>query len=409
MSRGSLYPVFQPIVALDSGGIVGYEALIRGPSGSAFATPDKLFKEGARAGRLAELDWICRAASCRAALMAGLPNTVPLFLNAEPATFRTPPPAQLIDTFQTASEQLQVVVEITERALGSDPAGLLAAILRLREAGMRIALDDVGVDNSSLAMMPLISPDVIKIDRGVVQGRVTPQSSAVVNAVLAEAERTGAAVLAEGIESPEHLAIARSMGATLGQGWLFGRPEPLPHEFVPAVLNLPRVPAPELPGGTPYEVAARHRPPRHTTKSMLRCLSRHLENKCLDLAEPAVLLAGFQHVRYFDDEARRRYRRLADGGVLTAVYATGMAPEPEGKVRGGPLSPGDPMEREWVVVVLGAHFAGGLFCCERIGEDDVDEENRAFDFVLTYDRPLVVAAAQPLLQRLLPTEPETYW
>ncbi|MFC7760311.1 EAL domain-containing protein [Catellatospora bangladeshensis] len=89
MSRGSLYPVFQPIVSLDSGGTVGYEALIRGPSGSAFATPDKLFREGARAGRLAELDWICRAASCRAALMAGLPTTVPLFLNAEPATFRT--------------------------------------------------------------------------------------------------------------------------------------------------------------------------------------------------------------------------------------------------------------------------------------------------------------------------------
>ena len=408
MSRGSLYPVFQPIVSLDSGGTVGYEALIRGPSGSAFATPDKLFREGARAGRLAELDWICRAASCRAALMAGLPTTVPLFLNAEPATFRTPPPAQLIDTFRAASDQLQVVVEITERKLGSDPGGLLAAVLRLREAGMRIALDDVGATTTSLAMMPLISPDVIKIDRGVVQGPITPAASAVVNAVLAEAERTGAAVLAEGIESPRHLAVARAMGATLGQGWLFGRPEPLPHDIAAAEFVLPRVPAPELPEGTPYEIASRHRATARTTKEVLRCLSRHLENKCLDLTEPAVLLAAFQQARHFDDAVRTRYTELAGRGVLTAVYAAGLNAEPVVGIRGGPLDSADPMTREWIVVVLGAHFAAGLFAYDQ-GRDDDDEDSRAFDYVLTYDRRLVTAAAQPLLRRLLPTEPETFW
>lgn len=408
MSRGSLYPVFQPIVALDSGDTVGYEALIRGPSGSAFATPDELFREGARAGRLAELDWICRAASCRAALMGGLPVSVPLFLNAEPATFRTPPPAQLVDTFQAASEQLQIVVEITERKLGSDPGGLLAAVLRLRETGIRIALDDVGAETSSLAMMPVISPDVIKVDRGVVQGPLTPASSAVVNAVLAEAERTGAAVLAEGIESPQHLAMARSMGATLGQGWLFGRPEPLPHDIPAAEFALPRVPPPELPEGTPYEIASRQRPAARTTKAMLRRLSRHLENKPLDLTEPAVLLAAFQQASHFDDAAHRRYRELAARGVLTAVYAAGITAEPEHGVRGGPLDPGDPMTREWIVVVLGAHFAAGLFAFDR-GADGDDEDSRAFDYVLTYDRRLVTAAAQPLLWRLLPTQPETFW
>ena len=78
----------------------------------------------------------------------------------------------------------------------------------------------------SLAFLPLLAPDVVKLDLRLVQERPGPAIAEIMNAVNADAERTGAVVLAEGIETEEHLVMARALGATLGQGWLFGRPGP---------------------------------------------------------------------------------------------------------------------------------------------------------------------------------------
>ncbi|MBV1853648.1 sensor domain-containing phosphodiesterase [Catellatospora tritici] len=399
ISRAALYPVFQPVVDLSTGDTVGYEALIRGPSGTAFATPERLFRQGAKAGRLAELDWICRAAVCRAAIASCLPPHIPLFVNTEPAALRTPAPAQLAETFQAAARQLQVVVEISARSLAEDPAGLLAAISGVRESGLRVVLEDVG-DDSALAMLPLLSPDVIKFDRAIVQDRTTPTVSAVVNAVLAEAERTGATVVAEGIESEQHLATARSMGATLGQGWFFGRPEPLPDELPAQGPELSRVPVGEA-VRTPYEAAAAQRPVHRADRDTLYHLSRHLENQFPRLTEPPVLLAAFQQADRFDQPTRDRYAPLAERSALTAVFARDLADSLGDDISGIPLTDDDPLTREWTVIMLGAHFAGGLFATER--------DEGSYDYVLTYDRRLVVEAAQPLLRRMLPARPQTFW
>src|SRR5205085_1452138 len=97
---------------------------------------------------------------------------------------------------------------------------------RLRAAGWRIALDDVGADDMSLAFMPLLRPDIVKLDLSLVQQRPGPAVAGIMNAVNAYAERTGALVLAEGIENEQHLDIAKALGARLGQGYLFGRPAP---------------------------------------------------------------------------------------------------------------------------------------------------------------------------------------
>jgi EAL domain-containing protein (putative c-di-GMP-specific phosphodiesterase class I) len=72
--------------------------------------------------------------------------------------------------------------------------------------------------------MPLLRPDVVKLDLRLVQERPGPEIAQIMNAVNAYAEQSGAVVLAEGIEDDAHLRAARGLGATLGQGWLFGRP-----------------------------------------------------------------------------------------------------------------------------------------------------------------------------------------
>src|SRR4051812_30499089 len=291
--------VFQQIVRLDPWNrrrheVVGYEALTRGPAGTPWEDPMALFEAAAERGRLAELDWVCRATAYRGALDAGLPFGLTLFVNAERAAVGVPCPPDLAPTILDAQLRLRVVVEMTERAIGDDPSALLTAAEACRGSGWGVALDDVGAEPASLSVMPFVHPDVVKLDRHLTQQPGGGYAARVVNAVVAYAERAGAAVLAEGVETREHLDAALAMGATLGQGWLFDRPGPLPPD-VSARRGSPSVPfvaAPPSAGGrTPYEIVAARRPTAEATKRMLLPLSHYLESKAQDPAEPPMLLA----------------------------------------------------------------------------------------------------------------------
>jgi EAL domain-containing protein (putative c-di-GMP-specific phosphodiesterase class I) len=185
--------VYQPIVDLDTGATVAYEALARGPLGSPLEAPDLLFAAARRERRLTDLDRACRTAAIAGARAAGLVDPWTLFVNIEPEAAR--------EAFTTteSNDDLRVVVELTERALTADPTQLLRVVERIRSRGWGIALDDVGADRASLALLPLLRPDVIKLDLRLVQQRATADIAEIVSAVNAEAERSGTVVLAEGI------------------------------------------------------------------------------------------------------------------------------------------------------------------------------------------------------------------
>src|ERR1700727_2968697 len=94
--------VYQPIVDLRSGDVVGYEALARGPVGGGFERPDLLFAAARERGLTAELDWACRAAAFEGALAAGLRAPSTLFVNVEPYAIDTPAPLHLLGTMARA-------------------------------------------------------------------------------------------------------------------------------------------------------------------------------------------------------------------------------------------------------------------------------------------------------------------
>src|SRR4051794_3261756 len=142
--------VYQPIVELATRRIVGWEALARGPQGSPLERPDRLFAAATEAGRLVALDHECRLAAIRGALDAGLGRTSALFVNVEPQALGHPMPEHHMPLIARATNELDCVVEITERSLTTRPADLLTAIERIRRRGWRIALDDVGADTRSL-------------------------------------------------------------------------------------------------------------------------------------------------------------------------------------------------------------------------------------------------------------------
>jgi len=401
VADGQLRVVYQPIVDLAGGEVVGYEALARGPVGSVLESPAALFEAARRQSVVPQLDRACRRQALRGAVDAGLDPCLFLFLNVEPAALDA---GGVLDRLQEwGARTPAIVVELTERALTSRPREVLAAVRWLRRRGCRIALDDVGADERSLALMPFVAPDVIKLDIALVQDRLPALAAArVLHAVGAEAERSGATVVAEGIETEQHLRRARAIGATLGQGWYFGRPAGLRLTGLSRHrIEIPSRPAAEPDRTTPFQTIAPERPARLADKGLLRAISRQLEQEALGLAAEAVVLAAFQHADFFSGQTARRYLGLAEQAALVGALGAGMPPRPGGRVRGASLAPDDPLCGEWSVIVIAPHFAAA-FVARDLGDDGPDLERR-FEYVVTYDRDLVTKAARRLLSRIIPT------
>ncbi|MCO7218368.1 diguanylate cyclase domain-containing protein [Klenkia sp. PcliD-1-E] len=406
LTGGGVRSVFQPIVDLDSGAVVAYEALARGPVGPLQA-PDTLFTVARSAGRLGELDALCRSAAFRGAVAEGLLAPLTVFVNVEPEVLDTAPLEELLTIADGAPAELRVVVEITERAIAARPAELLATVQRIREIGWGLALDDVGADSMSLAFMPLLQPDVVKLDLRLVQDRPGPEVAEIMNAVNAYAERTGALVLAEGIETQAHVVQALALGATLGQGWLFGRPQPGPAGHLPtAELVLPAVPA-GTPGTdvSPFACLPAGTPLRRSPKLLLIELSKQLERHAMRVGETAVVAATFQDARHFTPSTVGRYRELAARTGFVCALGEGLPAEPLPGVRGATLADTDQVRGEWDLAVLSPHFSAALLARD-LGDEGPDME-RMFEYAVTYDRTTVARAAHALVARVAPRAERT--
>ena len=223
--------VFQPLVSLRTDEVVGLEALARGPAGSPLEHPRELFAAARRVGRVGELDWACRATAFEAFAAADLPPSMSLFVNIEPEALATPCPPDLMESIARAESLLRVFVEVNDRALATDPAGLIRTVDRARASGWGVALDDVGAGEASLAVMPLVGADLVKLDLRLLQERGPQEAASITLGALRLVESSHAALLVEGIETAEDLSLAASLGATYCQGYHVGTPGPLAESY----------------------------------------------------------------------------------------------------------------------------------------------------------------------------------
>ena len=120
----------------------------------------------------------------------------------------------------------QLILEITERAAVTDTATAIAVLQRLRSRGIGIAIDDFGAGYSSLGRINDLPVDMIKLDASFITGMV---SEPLLRAIVALGASIDLPLVAEGIETPHQAALLTHCGFTLGQGYLFGRPQPLPY------------------------------------------------------------------------------------------------------------------------------------------------------------------------------------
>jgi EAL domain-containing protein (putative c-di-GMP-specific phosphodiesterase class I) len=347
---------FQPIVDLRDGAVVGYEALARPRDGS---SPEALFASAREQGRLTEVDRACRLAALEAASAAGLNEPFALFLNADAGALEDTLP-------ELPPGHATLILEVTETALTERPDAVLRTLSELRTHGWGVAVDDVGADSRSLALMPLLYPDVIKLDLRLLRERALADVARVVTAVAAEAERRHATVLAEGIDSDAQLEMARAAGATLGQGFMLGAPAPLPEPLPPPGRPLRLAGAGADPTGPlPYQRVTNWKRPTRGSYELAERAAALLTLQAAALGPAGMLLAvGGDPARY---EALR-----ADLGLVGVL---------------------DSLEGTWTEVVLGPGY-GACFVARRDGDEWL--------FATSYDQELVVECALLLMARLQP-------
>ncbi|HEX7107541.1 MAG TPA: EAL domain-containing protein [Acidothermaceae bacterium] len=213
--------LFQPIVDLAKGSVAGYEALARFDA-PIEATPDKWFAAAARAGLGPALE----SRVVRAALAAreSLPANCFLTVNVTPRALTS---AAVMDEFLRGGELTGLFVELTEEQAISDPDAMRRDLARLRDRGAMIALDDAGSGYSGLQRLLALGPELMKLDRSLVDGIDQDEAKrACVEMLIVLARRLGAWLLAEGVERAGELRELINLGVPLAQGYLLARPEP---------------------------------------------------------------------------------------------------------------------------------------------------------------------------------------
>ena len=219
----SFHAVKQAIHRLADERVVGYEFLTRALTG-VFTMPDDFFRVSAETDILTLVDHHCLKVCLAAA--AALPAPGRRHLNLLPSTLLNIPVNHILDSFQGVSPDAGYCLELSEQQVVGDPSPLVAPVAALKQAGIRIAIDDVGFGHSCLESLILLEPDVIKIDRHCVGGiAASAQAQNSLQLLLKIAHSIDAEVIAEGIETRADLEKLKALGVEYGQGYLWGRPE----------------------------------------------------------------------------------------------------------------------------------------------------------------------------------------
>ncbi len=243
IENDQLHLVLQPLVSLDTGRFHSAEVLVRWEEhGQIVATPDEFVALAEESDLILALDeWVLR----HAGILLGdlIERNVfvgggRLWVNLSPRTMQQPGLPAMVESLVGRDAAPQFGVEITERAVDTDPTVLAARIADLRAAGFSIALDDFGTGFGTLLQLAELPATDVKIDGSFVAKMLEqPVYATLVEATIALAQRLDMSVTAEAIESRDQWQRLRALGCDLGQGFHFAAPM-APDHFV-TWLSLP--------------------------------------------------------------------------------------------------------------------------------------------------------------------------
>lgn len=217
---------WQPIVALADGHLHGYEALARGPRGSAYESPAQLFATTGGQRRAKALEAHLRRLAVQEGIRV-LPQDSVLFVNVNSRWPDLPLHPDLAGV-----DPARIAIEITEAQPILENTHVLEAVTRWRRAGHPIVIDDYGTGYAAAAAVLALQPDILKLDRRLIADINRDQRrQAVVHSIREYTADLGVRLVAEGVETLGELETVRALGVDLAQGYLIARPAappPLP-------------------------------------------------------------------------------------------------------------------------------------------------------------------------------------
>lgn len=261
-----LYLAYQPIVSLETGRTVAFEALVRWKHPRrGLVMPADFLPIAEETGLIVPLGTWALDRACRdfAGWQKSFGALAPLHIHVNLARKQL----LLHDLVEIVAGILAkhgvspqcLHLEVTESEIMQNPTVAKATLVKLRQLGVKIDMDDFGTGHSSLACLQELPIDVLKIDRSFIANMERTRSfAALVHAVTTLGQNLGLSLVAEGIESADQLAMLQSMDCELGQGYFFSRP--IPNEEVSAYLRCASQSVSTLAGcltvdsGTPFEL-----------------------------------------------------------------------------------------------------------------------------------------------------------
>ena len=235
LAHNRLSTLLQPVLDLDERRIMGYEALTRGPARSPLHRPDALFSTAAQQGSLAELDLACLRVAFRT--FASLKLSGRLFVNLSPGSLLHPAlaPAAIVALVEASGLSCnQIVIEMTEAEATLDYDAQRDTVTSLRAWGIDTAIDDLGEGFSSLRLWSELKPAFVKIDKHFIRGvDEEAHKTQFVRSIQQLAEGSNSRMIAEGVERLSELTALKDIGVRFVQGFLVGRPSPVPIRVPP--------------------------------------------------------------------------------------------------------------------------------------------------------------------------------
>jgi EAL domain-containing protein (putative c-di-GMP-specific phosphodiesterase class I) len=270
LEKGQLRLVYQPCVNSSSEVVTGFEALIRwdhpdhGP-----ISPVEFIPLAEEIGLIDEIgEWVLRTACAEAATW---PPNITVAVNLSPIQFKSPalPTVVRMVLSDTGLPAKRLELEITEGVFLSNDDHVHDMIASLKSIGVKLALDDFGTGYSSLSYLQRVPFDKIKIDRSFVTGASDQQgrNAALIRAMVGLASDLKMETTAEGVETQEELALVRSLGCSLVQGYIFGKPMPSEEALELAQKGAPSIPA--------------QFPPREPRMRIIRAALLHYQGRVL--------------------------------------------------------------------------------------------------------------------------------
>ncbi|WP_284036765.1 EAL domain-containing protein [Neobacillus sp. 114] len=241
MKNNALDTFFQPILKLESGETVGYEALNRPIATNLFPNTDTFYEFVGQSNQVFLFECFCRNISLKRFINRLKGNvrqrTSLLFINIHPnvlldSNYQSGETLQLLS--ELGIEPNQVVFELTERSAVTDFVLFEKVLSNYRSQGYRIAIDDVGSGYNSLKTLIYLKPEFIKLDRSLIQNiDQNIEQQHLVKLIIEYAKQSSTEIIAEGIERMEELDFIREQRVHYGQGYALGKPH---EEVKPGVL-----------------------------------------------------------------------------------------------------------------------------------------------------------------------------